>query len=158
MISIGHLYNIVEEDRKKLFGFFQKIDEKHFYFSPDDSIWSSELIFRHLLMNIKWMLDKLPGEQIEESTLAFDLDERISTQHTLQDIIREFNEFSPLLYERLSSLSNEDEEKHIDMWRGKMQLRIYLIRLINHEHRHLGQIQWLLKRSTSWTDKEIYGE
>jgi hypothetical protein len=39
-----------------------------------------------------------------------------------------------------------------------MQLRIYLIRLINHEHRHLGQIQWLLKRSTGWTDKEIYGE
>jgi len=27
---------------------------------------------------------------------------------------------------------------------------------LNHEHRHLGQIQWLLKRSTGWTDKEIY--
>ena len=69
MISISHLYNIVEEDRKKLFSFFQKIDEKHFYFSPKDRIWSSELIFRHLLMNIKWMLNKLPGVQIEESIL-----------------------------------------------------------------------------------------
>jgi hypothetical protein len=119
MISISHLYNIVEEDRKKLFSFFQKIDEKHFYFSPKDSIWSSELIFRHLLMNIKWMLDKLPGEQIEESNLAFDLDENITNQNTLQDIIREFNEFSPLLYERLSSLSDEDEKNILICGRGK---------------------------------------
>ena len=69
----------------------------------------------------------------------------------------EFDTISPILGKQLSSLTPEQEEEDIDMWKGKMQRRIYLVRLINHEHRHIGQIQWLLKRSTGWTDDELYG-
>ncbi len=157
MISIQHLYNIVEEDRVKTLGFFQKIDKKHFYSSIIEDTWSPELIFRHLLMNIWWILDKLPGASLDPSGFAFDLEEKVDNQATLEEIIDEFNKISPVLNERLSLLTLEQEEEHIDMWKGKMQRRIYLVRLINHEHRHLGQLQWLLKRSTGWTDKEIYG-
>ncbi|NPD87136.1 MAG: DUF664 domain-containing protein [Asgard group archaeon] len=157
MISLLQLYNIVEEDRKKHFSFFKKIDEKHFYDSIIENVWSPELIFRHLLMNIHWMLEKLPDYSMEPSKLAFDLGEEVNDRATLDEIIAEFDIISPILCEKLSSLTLEQEEEEIDMWKGKMQRRIYLVRLINHEHRHIGHIQWLLKRSTGWSDDEIYG-
>ena len=157
MFSIQHLYSIVEEDRMKLFGFFKKIEKKHFYDPVIENVWSPELIFRHLLMNIYWMLVKLPDDFSEPSKLAIDLDQEVKNQASLDEIIAEFEIISPILSKRLSSLTNEQEEEDIDMWKGKMQRRIYLVRLINHEHRHIGQIQWLLKRSTGWTDKELYG-
>ena len=158
MISIHHLYNIVVEDRLKTLGFFKKIDKKHFHNVSVKSTWSPELIFRHLLMNIQWMLDKLPSAEVINSNIAIDLEEEVTKQVTLEEIIEEFNKFSPVLNEQLSVLTQEQEEEYIEMWKGKMERRVYLVRLINHEHRHLGHIQWLLKRSTGWTDKEIYGE
>ncbi len=158
MVSIQQLYSIVEEDRKKLLGFFSKVLKKHFHYKQTEKTWSPELIFRHLLMNIQWMLDKLPTESQKPSQLAIDLEEEIHDQVSLDNLIEEFDKISPLLSKNLSSLTSEQEEEYIDMWKGKMQRRIYLIRLINHEHRHLGQIQWLLKRSTGWTDEEIYGK
>ena len=157
MISIQHLYSIVEEDRKKLFSFFKKIDKKHFYDSIIENVWSPELIFRHLLMNIHWMLVKLPDSSSDPSKLAVDLGEEVNDQASLDEIIAEFNIISPILSQRLSLLTSEEEEEDIDMWKGKMQRRIYLVRLINHEHRHIGQIYWLLKRSTGWIDDDIYG-
>ena len=157
MISIQHLYSIVEEDRKKLFGFFKKIDKKHFHDSIIENVWSPELIFRHLLMNISWMITKLPGGSEEPSKHAIDLEEDAEVRVSLEEIIVEFDTISPILSEQLSLLTLEQEEEDIEMWKGKMQRRIYLVRLINHEHRHIGQIQWLLKRSTGWTDDEIYG-
>jgi len=157
MISIQHLYNIVEEDRRKLFGFFKKIDKKHFYDSVIENVWSPELIFRHLLMNIYWMLVKFPEDSSEPSKLAIDLEQEVNDQASLDEIIAEFNIISQILSNRLSLLTPEQEDEDIDMWKGKMQRRIYLVRLINHEHRHIGQMHWLLKRSTGWTDDEIYG-
>ena len=157
MISLLQFYNIVEEDRKKHLNFFKKIDEKHFYDSVIENVWSPELIFRHLLMNIHWMLEKLPDYSMKPSKLAFDLGEEVNDKASLDEIIAEFDIISPILCEKLSSLTLEQEEEEIDMWKGKMQRRIYLVRLINHEHRHIGHIQWLLKRSTGWSDKEIYG-
>ncbi len=157
MVSIEQLYSIVEEDRKKTFGFFKKIEKKHFHNPLIENTWSPELIFRHLLMNINWMQEKLPSNPPTPSKLAFDLDEQVSNQVTLDEIIEEFDIISPIFRKQLSSLTIEQEEEDIDMWKGKMKRRIYLVRLINHEHRHLGQIQWILKRSTGWTDEEIYG-
>lgn len=157
MISIQHLYNIVEEDRKKLFGFFKKIDKKHFHDTLIENVWSPELICRHLLMNIYWILVKLPDSSPEPSKLAIDLEEDVKNQVSLDEIIAEFDIISPILEQKLSLLTPEQEEEDIDMWKGKMQRRIYLVRLINHEHRHIGQMHWLLKRSTGWTDDEIYG-
>jgi uncharacterized damage-inducible protein DinB len=157
MISIQQLYSIVEEDRKKLLGFFSKIDSKHFYDSIIENVWNPELIFRHLLMNIHWILSKLPDSSPEPSKLAIELGEEAINTASLDEIIAEFNFISPVLNERLSLLTHEQEEEEIDMWKGKMQRRTYVIRLINHEHRHIGQMYWLLKRSTGWTDDEIYG-
>ncbi|MCE7741148.1 MAG: hypothetical protein GOP50_01695, partial [Candidatus Heimdallarchaeota archaeon] len=91
-----------------------------------------------------------------KSNIAINLEEEVTNQVTLEEIIEEFNKISPVLNEHLSLLTREQEEEYIDMWKGKMERRVYIVRLINHEHRHLGQIQWLLKRSTGWTDKEIY--
>jgi len=157
MVSIQQLYGIVEEDRKKLLSFFSKVPRKHFHYTQTEKTWSPVQTFRHLLMNIQWMLDKLPIESQKPSQLAIDLEEEVNNQVALAYLIDEFDLISPFLSKSLSSLTSEQEEEYIDMYKGKMQRRIYLIRLINHEHRHLGQIQWLLKRSTGWTDKEIYG-
>ena len=156
MITLQFLYNIVEEDRLKILGFFKKIDQKHFYNFHAENTWSPELIFRHLLMNIQWILDKLPNKVKLQSNLTITLEEEVSDQTTLEEIMQEFTKFSAVLKEELSKLTQEQEEEIIETYRGKMQRRIYLVRLINHEHRHLGQLQWLLKRSTGWTDKEIY--
>lgn len=156
MISIKHLYNIVVEDRLKILGFFKKIDRKHFHKVSVENTWSPELIFRHLLMNTQWILEKLPSTTVIKSNIAINLEEEVTNQVTLEEIIEEFNKISPVLNEHLSLLTREQEEEYIDMWKGKMERRVYIVRLINHEHRHLGQIQWLLKRSTGWTDKEIY--
>ena len=157
MISIQHLYSIVEKDRKKLFGLFKKIDKKDFHDTTFENVWSPELIFRHLLMNISWMLSKLPDNSTEPSKFAIDLEDEVNDQASLDEIIAEFDAISPILNEQLSLLTLEQEEEEIDMWKGKMQRRIYLVRLINHEHRHIGQIQWLLKRSTGWNDDVLYG-
>ncbi|MHA1198971.1 MAG: DinB family protein [Candidatus Heimdallarchaeaceae archaeon] len=157
MISIKHLYDIVVEDRKKTLGFFKKIDKKHFYTTIFEKTWTPEQVFRHLLMNIQWMLEKIPNGSTISSKLAIDLEEEVTNQATLEEILNEFEKISPILNGMLSLLTKEQEEEDIDYWKGKMQRRVYLVRLINHEHRHLGQIQWILKRSTGWTDKEIYG-
>ncbi len=156
MISIQNLYNIVVEDRMKTLDFFKKIDKGHFHSIFTENTWSPELIFRHLLTNIQWILDKLPSKSKIDSDIAINLEEKVAIHFNLEEIIKEFERVSPLLEKQLSLLTPEQEEEYIEMWKGKMKRRTYIVRLINHEHRHLGQIQWLLKRSTSWTNNDIY--
>ena len=156
MISIQNLYNMVVEDRMKTLDFFKRIDKGHFHRIFTANTWSPELIFRHLLTNIQWILDKLPSKSKINSNIAINLEEEVTIHFDLKEIINEFERISPLLKKQLSLLTPEQEEEYIEMWKGKMKRRTYIIRLINHEHRHLGQIQWLLKRLAGWTDNDIY--
>ena len=116
-----------------------------------------DTLFKGLDVTQTYTIDALIVELAHYKKLAIDLNEEVNDQASLEEIITEFDLISPILNERLSLLTLEQEEEDIDMWKGKMQRRIYLVRLINHEHRHLGQMYWLLKRSTGWTDNEIYG-
>jgi len=65
---------------------------------------------------------------------------------------------SDIIKQRLSYLQAEEEEEIIETFRGKKPRQTVILGFIYHELRHLGQITWLFKRSTGWTDKEIYAD
>ena len=87
------------------------------------------------------MLEKLPDSSAESSKFAIDLEDEVNNQASLDEVLAEFDTIPPVLNEQLSLLTLEQKEEDIGMWKGKMQRRVYLVRLINHEHRHIGQIQ-----------------
>ena len=71
MLSLIQLYSILEEERSRVLERFTKVAKKHFNFKETKGTWSSELIFRHILMSNFWLLRNLPGgEELTPPAIA----------------------------------------------------------------------------------------
>ncbi len=157
MLSTLQLYAILEEERDRVLERFTKVDKKHLYYIDKKGSWSPEMIFRHILMNNHWLLDKLPGgEKLEAPEIALNPEDYSNDKISLDQIKDAFLLYSDIIKQRLSFLKHEEEKEFIDTFRGKKTRQAVILGFIYHELRHLGQITMLFKRSTGWTDKEIY--
>ena len=157
MFTLHDLYVYAEETRAKILELFTKADKEHLYFTAFENTWSPEYIFRHLLSSLKWLSGYLPGEQIEEPEYSMPWGVTPEDTVTIEQLIDSFAVVSKIINERIKNLTIEEAEEEVEAW-GELKPRKRLILgLIEHDHSHFGQITWLLKRSTGWTDKEIYG-
>ena len=159
MLSLIQLYTILEEERSIILERFTKVANKHFTYRETKVTWSSELIFRHILMNNYWLLRNLPGgEDLTPPAIALNPGQESNNNVSVDHLRDAFLLVSDIIKQRLSYLTSREEEEIIDTFRGKKPRQTVILGFIYHELRHLGQITWLFKRSTGWTDKEIYSE
>lgn len=157
MPTLLQLYSLLEEERMGILERFTQVDKKHFYYSDKKKTWSSEELFRHILMNNYWLLDNLPGgEKLEAPHIALNTGEEGEQEVSIDEIRDGFILVSDIIKQRLSFLGRQEEAEVVDSFRGKKTRHAIISGFIFHELRHLGQIIWLFKRSTGWTDKEIY--
>ena len=159
MPSLLQLYSLFEEERSRVLERFVKVDIKHFYFSEVKKTWNSENLFRHILMSDYWLLGNLPGgEKLEVPVIALKPGQDAKEKVSIDEVRDALNFVSDIIKQRLSYLGRQEEEEVIETFRGKQTRQAVISGFIFHELRHLGQITWLFKRSTGWTDKEIYSE
>ena len=159
MPTLLQLYSLLEEERSRILERFPKVDTKHFYFSEAKKTWSAEKLFRHILMNNYWLLDNLPGgEKLEAPKIALGTGQDSNEKASIDEIRDSFILVSDIIKQRLSFLGRQEEEEIVDTFRGKKTRQAVVAGFIYHELRHLGQVTWIFKRSTGWTDKEIYSE
>ena len=157
MPTLLQLYSLLEEERMGILERFTKVDKKHFYYTEKKKTWSSEELFRHILLNNYWLLDNLPGgEKLEPPRIALSTGEEGEDEASIDEIRDSFILVGDIIKQRLSFLGRQEEEEIIDSFSGKKTRQAVISGYIFHELRHLGQIIWLFKRSTGWTDKEIY--
>ena len=157
MFTLHDLYVYAETERSKILELFKKADKEHLYFTAFEGTWSPELIFRHLLSSLKWLSGYLPGEAIEEPECSMPWGVIPEDKVTIEQLIASFAVTSKIINERIENLTVEEAEEKIEAWGELKPRKILILGLIEHDHSHFGQILWLLKRSTGWTDKEIYG-
>lgn len=159
MLPLIQLYAILEEERSQVLERFTKVAEKHFNFKETKGTWSPELIFRHILMSNYWLLRNLPGgEELIPPAIALNPGQETANNVSIDHLRDAFMLVSDIIKQRLSYLQAEEEEEIIETFRGKKPRQTVILGFIYHELRHLGQITWLFKRSTGWTDKEIYAD
>ncbi len=157
MPTLLQLYALLEEERSGILERFTNVDTKHFYFTETKKTWSCEQLFRHILMSNYWLLDNLPGgEKLEAPSIALNTGEDSSDKVSIDELRDSFLLISDIIKQRLSFLGREEESEVVDSFRGKKTRHAVIAGFIFHELRHLGQVIWLFKRSTGWTDKEIY--
>jgi uncharacterized damage-inducible protein DinB len=157
MFTLHDIYDYAETQRSKILELFKKADKEHLYFTAAENTWSPEYIFRHLLSSLKWLSGYLPGESIEEPEYSMPWEVIPEDTVTIEQLISSFATTSKIINERIKNLTVEEAEEKIEAWGELKPRKMLLLGLIEHDYTHFGQITWLLKRSTGWTDKEIYG-
>ncbi|MCE7742129.1 MAG: DinB family protein [Candidatus Heimdallarchaeota archaeon] len=157
MPTLLQLYSLLEEERSGILERFTKVDTKHFYHSETKKTWSAEELFRHILMSNYWLLDNLPGgEKLDAPKIALSTGEEGDEKVSIDEIRDGFILVCDIIKQRLSFLGRQEEAEVVDSSGGKKTRHAVITGFIFHELRHLGQIIWLFKRSTGWTDEEIY--
>lgn len=157
MPTLLQLYSLLEEERMGILERFTKVDKKHFYYYEKKKTWSPEELFRHILMSNYWLLDNLPGgEKLEPPKIAIGTGEEGGKEVSIDEILDSFILIGDIIKQRLSFLGRQEEEEVVDSFKGKKTRHAIVTGYIYHELRHLGQVIWLFKRSTGWTDQEIY--
>ncbi|MCG3218097.1 MAG: DinB family protein [Candidatus Heimdallarchaeota archaeon] len=157
MFTLHDLFVYSEEKRANILELFTKVDKEHLYFTAAENTWSAEYIFRHLLSSLKWTSGYLPGEPIDEPEHSMPWGVVPEDTVTIEQLIDSFAVSSKIINERIKNLTNDEAKEEIEGFGGLSSRKKLLLFLMTHDHGHLGQITWLLKRSTGWTDKEIYG-
>ena len=158
MLSLDQLYKILEFERNQILNHFETIHVKHFHYRENETTWSPEMIFRHILMSLRWMSGLLPNGPIETPDIAL-LPGKIDNCEytaTYDEVCESFDTISPLIRNGLEKLTLEQANAEILTKNFLVIRKVVLTRLITHEYKHLGQIVWLLKRSTGWTDNNLY--
>ena len=151
------LFQDVVHRRSVLLKGFEQVDIKLFHKSVEYESWSPESLFRHLLTGMKWMSGVISQNPIELHALALMTAAQLEQNISLSVVRVALEKTTEKLQEQILKVTKEDWEEIIDSpLRGKIPREDSFISLLFHEMEHLGQIKWLLKRLTGWTDTEIY--
>ncbi len=158
MLTTAQVYKIYLEETEKIFKRFKEVDLEHFYYTEKEDSWSPEMLFRHLIMSSFWMLSYLPGEELQPSSLALREGTFPRSKASIEEVEQELNNIAKIIFERMEKLTPDAEEEEINAWQRNIPRQIVIVRVIQHDYTHIGQINWLFKRSTDWTDRDVYKE
>lgn len=151
------LFQDVVHRRTVLLKGFEQVDKQLFHKSVEYESWSPESLFRHLLTGMKWISGVISKEPIELHTLALMTAAQLEKNISLSVIRVALEKTTEKLQEQILKVSDEGWREIIDTpLRGRIPREDSFVSLLFHELEHLGQIKWLLKRLTGWTDSEIY--
>ena len=155
MFDLSEYYKLVEKDRNDYFKLFKLAPKDVIHKSFTDDSWSAELIFRHNLSVLNWFKTLVPNIDFKESTLATKYGEKPEDSFSLEEIEKEYYRISPIIAEGISKMTVEEEEEILKSPYGDSQRYKRISGLLNHESNHLGQVAWIFKRLTGWTDQDI---
>ncbi len=114
-------------------------------------------MFTSVLTGMKWISGVISKEPIELHTLALMTAAQLEKNISLSVIRVALEKTTEKLQEQILKVSDEGWREIIDTpLRGRIPREDSFVSLLFHELEHLGQIKWLLKRLTGWTDSEIY--
>ena len=155
MFRLKDYYELIEKDRALYFKLFKLVDEEVFHKSYEKDTWSAELIFRHLLSTLNWFKNLIPNLDFEDTKLGFKYGTLPENTVSLNDLEKEFERISIAVREGIEKMTPEEEEEELDSGFGPRPRSKAIAGLIQHESNHLGQVTWIFKRITGWTDQDI---
>lgn len=151
------LFQDVVYRRSVLIKGFERVDKDLFQKSVEYESWSPESLFRHLLTGMKWISGVISPEPLDLHPLALMTAAKLDHNVTLAGVKVALDKTTQQLQEQILKVTDEGWMELIDSpLRGKIPREDSFVSLLFHELEHLGQIKWLLKRLTGWTDSEIY--
>ncbi|MCE7733925.1 MAG: DinB family protein [Candidatus Heimdallarchaeota archaeon] len=151
------LFQDVVYRRSVLLKGFEKVDRDLFQKSVEYESWSPESLFRHLLTGMKWISGVISKEPIAVHPLALMTAAQLDHNVSLAGVKVALDKTTQQLQEQILQVTDEEWKEIIDTpLRGKIPREDAYMSLLYHELEHIGQIKWLLKRLTGWTDSEIY--
>ncbi|MHA2099750.1 MAG: hypothetical protein ACW99A_13825 [Candidatus Kariarchaeaceae archaeon] len=151
------LFQDVVYRRSVLLKGFERVDKKLFHKTVEYESWSPESLFRHLLTGMKWISGVISKDPIELHTLALMTAAQLEQIISLSVVKVALEQTTERIQEQIIKVTDEEWVEIIDSpLRGKIPREDSFVSLLFHELEHLGQIKWLLKRLTGWTDTEIY--
>ena len=155
MFNLSEYYKIIEKDRNDYFKLFKIAPKDVFNKSFTNDTWSAELIFRHNLAVLNWLKTLVPNIDFEDSPLATKYGEKAEDSFTLEEIEKEFLRISPIIAKGIEKMTPEEEDEILKTQFGENPRYRSISGLLNHESNHLGQVIWIFKRITAWTDQDI---
>jgi uncharacterized damage-inducible protein DinB len=155
MFTLTDYYNIIEEDRNDYFKLFKQVPEEIFHKAYCEGTWSPELIFRHLISVLNWFRNLVPEVDFEETKLGFKYGTLPDDTVKLSELEEEFHRISAVIKKGIESMTEEQQEEIIETGFGNRSRKRTIAGLLNHESNHLGQVAWIFKRTTGWTDQDI---
>ena len=155
MFNLSEYYKLVEKDRNDYFKLFKLAPKDVFHKSFTEDTWSAELIFRHNLAVLNWFKTLVPNIDFEDSTLATKYGEKPEDSFSLEEIEKEFLRISSIVAEGIAKMTAEEEDEILESPYGNSPRFKRISGLLNHESNHLGQVLWIFKRITGWTDQDI---
>ena len=155
MFSLSDYYEVIETNRNSYFKLFKAVDREIFYTNASENTWSAELIFRHLLTNLNWFKNIIPNIDYKDTKLGIDLGKIIEDRISLEELEKEFHRISTVVKEGIERMTSEEQEEELVFDFGKKKRKQVIADLLFHENNHLGQIIWIFKRTTGWTDQNI---
>ena len=155
MFTLADYYELVEKDRNLYFKLFKLVPEEIFHKSYDEDTWSAELIFRHLLSTLNWFKNLVPDIDFEDTKLGFQYGTIPEDTVSLQDLEEEFHRISTVIIEGIKKMTPEQEEEMLDTGFSERPRKLSIAGLLHHEANHLGQVTWIFKRLSGWSDQDI---
>ena len=155
MFNLSEYCKLIEKERNDHFKLFKLAPKDVFHKSFTEDTWSTELVFRHNLAVLNWFKTLIPHIDFEESTLATKYGKKTEDSFSLEEIEKEFHKISPIIAEGIEKMTIEEEEEILKSPFGDNPRYKNIAGLLNHESNHLGQVIWIFKRITGWTDQDI---
>ncbi len=151
------LFQDVVYRRSVLLKGFEKVDKDLFQKSSEYESWSPESLFRHLLTGMKWISGRISSDPLDLHPLALMTAAKVDHNVSLAGVKVALDKTTQQLQEQILKVTDEEWKEIVDTPLRKKVLREdAYVSLLYHELEHIGQIKWLLKRLTGWTDTEIY--
>ncbi|MHA2169951.1 MAG: hypothetical protein ACXAB7_08665 [Candidatus Kariarchaeaceae archaeon] len=149
------LFDDVVYRRNVMLKAFEMVDKSFFQQSVDQA-WSPESLFRHFLTGMQWQANTIEIE-IESQPLSLMTGQKIEKHVDLRQVKTALDQITK---ELRSAIQDLPESKWREIYSTPLRKNITrehgFISLLFHELEHLGQLKWILKRLSGWTDKEIY--
>ncbi|MBY9002252.1 MAG: hypothetical protein KGD64_15135, partial [Candidatus Heimdallarchaeota archaeon] len=111
--------------------------------------------FRHNLAVLNWFKTLIPNIDFDDSLLATKYGEKTEDSFNLEKIEKEYLRISPIVAEGIEKMTAEEEEEILKSPYGDSPRYKRIAGLLNHESNHLGQVSWIFKRITGWSDQDI---
>ena len=149
------LFDDVVYRRNVMLKAFEMVDKRFFQQSVDQA-WSPESLLRHLLSGMNWQANAIEME-MKSHPFALMTGKELETHVELQQVKTVLDQRTRKLRTAIQDLPESKWQEIISTpLRKNITREQSFISLLFHELEHLGQLKWILKRLSGWTDKEIY--
>ncbi|MHA2366674.1 MAG: DinB family protein [Candidatus Hodarchaeales archaeon] len=157
LMQLIAVFNQVIDRRNFQLSHYENVSEDVFHQVVSDGTWSSEAIFRHLLMGMHWMENLLSKEKLTPHPLALVTGKCLESSVSIKDVTAALDEVTNRLISLISSQDDAYLKQETTTFDGrKSTLEKQVLGLILHETEHLGELKWIFKRLTGWDDNQMY--